>query len=48
MLILLIIVLCKGNILHCEFMKFGKNLNFVIAFWFMVDFYDFREMEISF
>lgn len=32
MLTLLIIVLYKGNILHCEFMKFGKNLNFVIGF----------------
>lgn len=32
MFILLIIVVRKENIFHCEFIKFDKNLNFVIGF----------------
>lgn len=49
MFILLIIVLCNGNIFHCEFIKFDKNLNSVIGFSLVcIEFYDFREVEISF
>lgn len=36
MFILLIIVLYKRNIFHCEFVKFSKNLNFVIGFGLML------------